>query len=30
VKVPKQSVPKFRAGADFKAMVNTKRASRAR
>jgi len=30
VKVPKQSVPKFRAGADFKAMVNAKRASRAR
>jgi DNA-binding protein HU-beta len=24
VKVPKTSVPKFRAGADFKAMVNTK------
>jgi DNA-binding protein HU-beta len=30
VKVPKQSVPKFRAGADFKAMVNARRASRAR
>jgi DNA-binding protein HU-beta len=29
VKVPKTSVPKFRAGADFKAMVNTKRSSRA-
>ena len=25
VKVPKTSVPKFRAGADFKAMVNAKR-----
>ena len=25
VKVPKTSVPKFRAGADFKAMVNKKR-----
>jgi DNA-binding protein HU-beta len=25
VKVPKTSVPKFRAGADFKAMVNSKR-----
>jgi DNA-binding protein HU-beta len=25
VKVPKMSVPKFRAGADFKAMVNTRR-----
>jgi DNA-binding protein HU-beta len=29
VKVPKTSVPKFRAGADFKAMVNTRRAARA-
>ena len=28
VKVPKTSVPKFRAGADFKAMVNKRRASR--
>jgi len=28
VKVPKQSVPKFRAGADFKAMVNAKRRGR--
>jgi DNA-binding protein HU-beta len=28
VKVPKTSVPKFRAGADFKAMVNTKRRGR--
>jgi DNA-binding protein HU-beta len=28
VKVPRTSVPKFRAGADFKAMVNTKRATR--
>jgi DNA-binding protein HU-beta len=28
VKVPKTSVPKFRAGADFKAMVNTRRSSR--
>jgi nucleoid DNA-binding protein len=28
VKVPKTSVPKFRAGADFKAMVNTRRAAR--
>ncbi len=28
VKVPKTSVPKFRAGADFKAMVNTKRTTR--
>jgi nucleoid DNA-binding protein len=28
--VPKQSVPKFRAGADFKAKVNARRASRAR
>jgi DNA-binding protein HU-beta len=25
VKVPKTSVPKFRAGADFKAMVNAKK-----
>jgi DNA-binding protein HU-beta len=25
VKVPKTSVPKFRAGADFKAMVNSKK-----
>jgi DNA-binding protein HU-beta len=25
IKVPKTSVPKFRAGADFKAMVNAKR-----
>jgi DNA-binding protein HU-beta len=25
IKVPKTSVPKFRAGADFKAMVNSKR-----
>jgi DNA-binding protein HU-beta len=25
IKVPKTSVPKFRAGADFKAMVNKKR-----
>ena len=25
VKVPKMSVPKFRAGADFKAMVNAKK-----
>ena len=25
VKVPRMSVPKFRAGADFKEMVNTKR-----
>jgi DNA-binding protein HU-beta len=25
VKVPKTSVPKFRAGADFKAMVNARR-----
>jgi DNA-binding protein HU-beta len=25
IKVPKSSVPKFRAGADFKAMVNAKR-----
>jgi DNA-binding protein HU-beta len=31
VKVPKTNVPKFRAGADFKAMVNQKRtATRAR
>lgn len=30
VKVPKTSVPKFRAGADFKAMVNAKRRSSAR
>src|SRR6202007_2340474 len=29
IKVPKTSVPKFRAGADFKAMVNA-RGSRAR
>jgi DNA-binding protein HU-beta len=28
VKVPRTSVPKFRPGADFKAMVNTKRAAR--
>ena len=28
VKVPKTSVPKFRAGSDFKAMVNTRRSSR--
>ncbi|HSR84670.1 MAG TPA: HU family DNA-binding protein [Streptosporangiaceae bacterium] len=28
VKVPKTSVPKFRAGADFKAMVNAKRRGR--
>ena len=28
VKVPRTSVPKFRPGADFKAMVNTKRAGR--
>jgi DNA-binding protein HU-beta len=27
VKVPKMSVPKFRAGADFKAMVNSRRRS---
>jgi len=25
IKVPKTSVPKFRAGADFKAMVNSRR-----
>ena len=25
IKVPKTSVPKFRAGADFKAMVNSKK-----
>ena len=25
IKVPKSSVPKFRAGSDFKAMVNAKR-----
>ncbi len=30
VKVPKTSVPKFRAGADFKAMVNTPSRGRAR
>jgi DNA-binding protein HU-beta len=30
VKVPKTSVPKFRAGADFKAMVNAKRRPSAR
>jgi DNA-binding protein HU-beta len=28
IKVPKTSVPKFRAGADFKAMVNAKGAKR--
>jgi len=28
VKVPRTSVPKFRAGADFKAMVNAKWAAR--
>jgi DNA-binding protein HU-beta len=28
VKVPKTSVPKFRPGADFKAMVNAKRRGR--
>ena len=28
VKVRKTSVPKFRAGSDFKAMVNTRRSSR--
>ncbi|MBO0825085.1 MAG: HU family DNA-binding protein [Actinobacteria bacterium] len=27
VKVPKMSVPKFRAGADFKALVNSKKRS---
>ena len=30
VKVPKTSVPKFRAGADFKAMVNARRSVRSR